>query len=454
MALMISVILAVGLMAGCAGSGAGGTSGAAGVSQAQTAVAETTGGAESDNGPQAQTEGTEVTGDAGATDAGATTSGPQAQTEGTAVTGDAGATDAGATSGAQAQAVTPQTYAAPATHIVIDHDGDAVEVPVQIDRVAVSSIWPLSAFLTMYLGSAEKIVGVAPAPMAAAANGTLGKLFPEYLEADTQWVQGDVINVEELMKLDPDVVFVAAPGGAEKEALKAAGIPCISISATKWNYDTVETFDRWLEVLEQVFPGQSRVAGVSQYSHSVFDEVQERTRDIPEGERARALFLFQYTDSVMITSGEKFFGHYWITAVGGENVAGGMTEAGSNAVINMEQVYEWDPEVIYITNFTPTQPEDLYTNAIGGDDWSGVSAVKNRRVYKMPLGAYRTYTPGVDTPLTLKWMAVTMYPDLFADIDIVQEAKDYYSDFFGVTLSDEDVEAMFNPPGAAGSYRR
>jgi iron complex transport system substrate-binding protein len=351
----------------------------------------------------------------------------------------------------------PESPAKPeesAARTVIDHDGDEIIIPAKIDRVAISSIWPLSAFLTMYLGSAEKIVGTAPAPMAAAENGVLGKLFPEILDANTDWVQGDAFNVEELMKLDPDVVFIAAPGGGEKETLQKANIPAISISATKWNYDTVETFDHWLEVLEQVFPGQSRVSGVSEYSHQVYDDVQERVKDMPEEERARAMFLFQYTDSAMITSGKKFFGHFWITAAGGANVAEGMEEAGSNAVISMEQVYEWNPEVIYITNFTPAQPNDLYTNAIGGDDWSGVDAVKNKRVYKMPLGAYRTYTPGIDTPLTLKWMAVTMYPELFADIDMNREVKDYYLDFFGVELTDGDVESMFNPSGEAGIYRQ
>jgi iron complex transport system substrate-binding protein len=343
---------------------------------------------------------------------------------------------------------------APKTRTIIDHDGDEVVIPGQINRVAVSSIWPLSAFITMYLGSAEKIVGVAPAPMAAAENGILGKVFPDYLKADTSWVQGDTINVEELMKLKPDVVFVAAPGGEEKEALKSAGIPAVAVSATKWDYDTIETFDNWVDLLQQVFPGEEHTSGVSEYSHKVYDEIQARIKDIPEKERVRAMFLFQYTDTVMITSGKKFFGQFWISAAGGTNVAEGMEEAGSNAVINMEQVYKWNPEIIYITNFTPTQPNDIYTNAIGGDDWSKVDAARNKRVYKMPLGTYRSYTPGIDTPLTLKWMAVTMYPELFADIDMTKEVKDYYAEYFGVKLTDEDVESMFNPSGEAGVYRR
>jgi iron complex transport system substrate-binding protein len=346
-------------------------------------------------------------------------------------------------------AATPEP-AAPATRTVVDHNDDTITIPGEINRIAVTTIYPLPAFISMYLGSAEKIIGMNSVSMAAAKNGVLGKLFPEILTADTGWMQGDVINTEELLKLAPDVVFYSASSAAEKEALEKAGIPAIGVHATKWDFDSIVTFDKWVDVMSQVFPGESRVDGVSAYSNQVLAGITETVKNIPDGDRRRAMFLFQYDETVMITSGKKFFGQYWITAAGGINVAEAMTEAGSNALINMEQVYEWDPDIIYITNFTPTQPDDLYTNSVAGDDWSSVAAVKNKQVFKLPLGAYRTYTPGIDTPLTLKWMAKTMYPDIFADVDLEQEVKDYYSEFFGITLTDDDVQMMYNPSGDAG----
>jgi iron complex transport system substrate-binding protein len=353
----------------------------------------------------------------------------------------------GCTRTAQTPAAQTET---PVGRIIVDHNGDTVTLPSAINRVAVTSIYPLPAFISMYLGSAEKIVGMHSVSMSAAESGTLGKLFPEILNADTGWIQGDVLNAEELLKLAPDVVFYNAASAAQKEALIEAGIPAIGIHATKWNFDAIVTFDKWLEIIEQVFPGESRVSGVSEYSGSVLAEITDKVGDIPDDERRRAMFLYQYDETVMVTSGKNFFGQYWITAAGGINVAEDMTEVGVNAVINMEQVYAWDPEIIYITNFTAALPDDLYFNRIGGDDWSEVNAVKNRRVFKLPLGAYRTYTPGIDTPLTLKWMAKTMYPELFEAMDLDREVRDYYSDFFGVTLTDDDIRAMFNPTGAAG----
>ena len=139
----------------------------------------------------------------------------------------------------------------------------------------------------------------------------------------------------------------------------------------------------------------------------------------------------------MVTSGRKFFGQFWCDAVGGRNVAEGVAAENSNAVINMEQVYEWNPDIIFITNFTPVQPEDLYENAVGQDDWSPVKAVQDKQVYKLPLGTYRSYTPSTDTPMTLLWMAKQVYPDLFPDVDITREVKNYYEEMYGVELSSQ-----------------
>ena len=64
---------------------------------------------------------------------------------------------------------------------------------------------------------------------------------------------------------------------------------------------------------------------------------------------------------------------------------------------------------------------------------------------------YRSYTPGADTPVTLLWFAKTTYPELFEDIDIIQETKDYYQEVFGVELTDEQAASIFAPDADAGA---
>ena len=121
------------------------------------------------------------------------------------------------------------------------------------------------------------------------------------------------------------------------------------------------------------------------------------------------------------------------------------SELDGTPTVNMEQVYQWNPDAIFITNFSPRLPEDFYSNTIAADDWSSVAAVQTGRVYKFPLGMYRWFPPSSDTPLSLMWMAKTLHPDLFADIDLDQMVKDYFQKFYGVELTAEDLHKIYNP---------
>ena len=336
------------------------------------------------------------------------------------------------------------------TRIVVDDNGDKVEVPEKIERVVVTNILPLASAVAVYLNDGSRIVGMHPASYSAAKNGLLGELYPEVLKADTGFIQGASLNIEALMALKPDVVLVNAPDRRMIDMIRGAGLAAFGISPSKWHYDVIVTHNRWMQSLAQLFPeAKGKGELIEKKSLEIAKLVKDRTQDIKREDRARMLFVFRYDAKSLVTSGKNFFGQYWCDAVAGINVAEGITADNSNAVIGMEEVYGYDPDVIFITNFTAALPEDLLKNKIGGDDWSPVKAVREKRVYKMPLGIYRSYTPSADTPLTLLWMAKRVYPERFKDIDLTKEVKDYYQTVFGVTLTDRQVEGMFSPEAAA-----
>lgn len=336
------------------------------------------------------------------------------------------------------------------THVIVDHLGIEVEIPYEVDRIAVGNILPLPSVLTVFFDSADKIVGMSPNSMSAAENGLLGELYPEILDTETGYMNGSDINLEELMNLEPDVVFYSASQPDQGEQLRDAGFAAVALSVNEWEYNAIETLNQWIALLSEIFPENDKTEIVEQYSDEIYKMVQERVAKIPEEERERVFFLFKYSDTEMATSGKNFFGQFWADAIGAINAAEEI-ETDNQAAVNMEQVYVWNPTTIFITNFTAAQPEDLYENAIGNYDWSAVSAVQNEKVYKMPLGMYRSYTPGADTPVTLLWFAKTTYPELFEDIDIIQETKNYYAEVFGVTLTDAQAASIFAPDAEAGA---
>ena len=344
----------------------------------------------------------------------------------------------------------PDTLDPNGTHIVTDHAGNQVEVPNKVERVVVADIYPMASVLAVFFDSADKIVGMAPPCMSAAKNGLLGELYPAILNAQTNFIDGTNVNIEELLKLNPDVVFYSAGSKEEGEAYKNAGIPAIAISPGKWGYDAIETLNQWIETLVQIFPDNDKSKVVREYSEKTYKMVQERVAGISDADKVKAFFLFQYSDSNIMTSGKKFFGQWWCDAIGAKNAAEEL-EKDNSVAVNMEQIYAWNPEMIFITNFNTAKPDDLYNNTVGSYDWSEIDAIKNKQVYKMPLGMYRSYTCGVDTPVTLLWLAKTAYPTLFEDIDITAETKTYYKEVFGITLTDEQANKIFSPVSAAGT---
>ena len=336
------------------------------------------------------------------------------------------------------------------TITIVDHNDNTVVLPADIQRIAVCDILPLPSVLAIFFNSADKIVGMTDTSMSAAANSLLGELYPEILNAQTDYIKGTEVNVESLSALAPDVVFYSASSPQLGEQLTNAGFNAVAVSASKWDYDAIETLNQWISLLGQMFPEDDKSDLVAARSQEVYDMVQERVKDIPDEERERLFFLFKYSDAAIITSGAHFFGQWWADAVGAVNV-GQDLEVDNAVETSLEQVYAWDPSLMLITNFTSAQPEDIYNNTVGVFDWSGVQAVQDKKVFKMPLGMYRSYTCGVDTPMTLLWLAQTVYPDLFSDIDLTEEVKAYYLDVFGVDLTDEQADSIFTPPSSAAA---
>ena len=324
---------------------------------------------------------------------------------------------------------------------IIDHAGNEVTLPEEINRIVVTDTLPLPSVLSLYLDSAEKLVGISPVSMSAAKAGLLGELYPEILDADTSFFENSELNIESLLALEPDLVFYNAQNTELGESLTSAGLTAVAVSVTKWDYNAADTFDAWMDLLADIFPEEEEKAeAAKEYCEKVEDQIEKKTKDLTDDEKKNVFFLFNYSDTALVTSGKNFWGQYWCDAINAVNVGEEIEAERSNASV-------------FISNFTKAMPEDLYNNTIGDNDWSSVSAVKNEQVYKMPLGAYRSFTPGADTPMTLMWLAKTVYPDLFEDVDMTEEVENYYKEVYNIELTDDRVAQMYTPSAdAANGY--
>ena len=345
--------------------------------------------------------------------------------------------------------VSASSQPAEETITVVDDRGIEVTFPKNPQRIVISSIMPLTSVYCLYRGGTEALVGIPAAAMSAAENSYLATMYPEILDIESDFSAGGDVNVEEVLNLAPDVVFYRANEEEEGDMYARAGIPAVAFSTSKYGTDTIATFAGWIELLDEIFGGGEKTQGIVEYGNEMLALIRERTADLADEDRPTAIIFGGYSDGQLTVPGGDQFADFYITEGGGIHAAAELT---GSKTVNMEQIYEWDPDVIFINNFCPYVPEDFYNNAIEGYDWSSVSAVQNQRVYKFPLGTYRWYPPAGDAPLSLIWVAKQLQPELFADIDMDQLVMDYYQDFYGYTLTEEDLTDIYNPPREAALY--
>lgn len=52
----------------------------------------------------------------------------------------------------------------------------------------------------------------------------------------------------------------------------------------------------------------------------------------------------------------------------------------------------------------------------------------------------------------LKWVAQTIYPDYYKDYNMEDDVRTHYETYYGCTLTEEELEMIFNPSADAAYY--
>ena len=331
------------------------------------------------------------------------------------------------------------------THEVVDHAGNHVQVPNEIHRVVIDQIPILSTYMAYFEGSAPNIVGYCGSFKDTISETVLKNIAPELMESsETVYAQSD-LNIEEIMKLQPDVILYNANNKEHAKVLESSGIPAVAFATVGSDSpaDPLERYKQWLSLLEDVFGEDGKMDAFFEQGDAIVADVEGRIAEIPEDERPTAMILYKVNDGVPQVAGKGIFGDYWLQHLGVKNVA---EEAQGFAQVSFEQIYDWDPEVMFVNGpglFKVTET-DILKNKIEGADLSTIQAVKDGRVYDTTLGMWNWFTPNPDAPLVLAWLACNAYPEQFADYPLEDTIRDYYKECYGYEVTDEELEEMIH----------
>lgn len=322
-----------------------------------------------------------------------------------------------------------------ATKIVTDLKGREVNVPQNVQRIAVVPI-PWASVIYAIDGSSERLAAIHPTAMSFYKGKFLETKDKHFAQLDTKIIgQNFSVNLESAAQAGVDTAILWQYQDKDAEKLTKVGIPTLLI----YN-DTVENLKKSFLIIGKLLGKEERAAKINEYYDTANKKIIAK-KAWEKTDKPTVLFL---RNAKLRLQGNDNFMHEAIRIGGGENPYDQIALRGSSAqTIAMEEVYKLNPDIILLSNFDKFVPDDLYNNKIPGQDWSTVKAVQEKRVYKVPMGIYLWDAPGVETPLMMEWLAHVLQPELFKELDVRADAKKFYEDFMHYNISEADMAQIF-----------
>lgn len=321
----------------------------------------------------------------------------------------------------------------PRAIVLKDQRGATLTLDGPVRRI-VTLPMPAAAIMVAVDQSPKHLVGMNDASWTAMRDGTLGALFPDALEiAHDVAAQDFAPNIESILALKPDVVVQwASEGDAILAPLKNAGLPVLGV-----DYGTLADVQIWLRMFAMMLGkperGKAMTGRLDAARTKMASEAATRT-----GRRPKVVYFLRFADEMQVAGAETFNSDY-IKLVGAENAAEEIT--GGFGAVDVEQVLRWDPDIMLLGNFDGALPKDVYDNPV----WKDVSAVRSRRVYRVPLGGYRWDPPSHETPLMWRWLADLAFPT-GSDSTLRSAVEDDYAFFYGALPSSADIDKLLWTP--------
>jgi iron complex transport system substrate-binding protein len=304
---------------------------------------------------------------------------------------------------------------------IVDQLGREVYVPKDVQKVV--SLWPEATSVLVALNCEDKIVGL--------DSGSLNhKVISKILKnreniTDLGNPMGGTLNLEKLVKLKPDVVFMYTEDRELADKIQnSLGIPVVCVRLNPQPSRNL-SFDM-IDIIGKCVGKEERAKDVRKFVETKISEITSITSKIPDSEKVRVYVTFPYDEfktSVKLDV---------IDLAGGKNVAEGYkgVKAGGKGAwhtytVNLETIIAWNPDIIILHGFGYTEPEDI----INDSNWQYIKAVRDGKVYKLTLG-WGAWDLGSLVVNTITF-AKAFYPDRF-DFKVEEECNKVYEYLYGV----------------------
>ena len=327
----------------------------------------------------------------------------------------------------------PAADAQPAPKTAIDYIGREITIPDRVDTLA--CLYAYIGQVVVLLDGGEKLRAVVAGNQ---RDELLLRRVPGIADMPVPYNSGS-INIETLLNVNPDVTLIryaTASSPGELEKLERAGLTYAVV-----DFYNIEQQKNSVRLVGDILGKEERAEKYITYYENTLDLIKNRTAAIPDEEK---LSVYHSVNEVVRTNHANEISYYILDIIGCINVAEGFgnMEIGGSLNVNVEQIYLWDPDVVIANE--PAAVAYFKTN----EAFSGLRAVREGKVYQLPVGASRWGHPGsIETPIAALYIAKLLYPAYFEDIDIRKEITSFYQEFWEIDLDEEELDSIISGIG-------
>ncbi len=309
-----------------------------------------------------------------------------------------------------------------------DERGNLIKLEKPASRV-ISFPIPLASFSISVDNNADKLVSIHPLAKIAIQNGILGRIFPKTLDLQTNAVGSNFVpNVEEVIRLKPDIVFQWAHMSQKiVEPLQKIGINLVLL-----DYGDEKNAINWFKIIVKAYDLEHKVETILKNRSFVENQITTSLKNIRN--RPKVLYFLRYKQAFLV-SGKQTYQDYNIKLAGGINVASHIGQK----TVNLEQILLYNPDIVLLNNFEQDlSPEDIYSNKF----LKHINAVKNRAVYKIPFGGERWDPPSQESHLSWIWLNKIFYSK--SSLNLKKEMMNSYNIFYNYNLNDSEILSILH----------
>ena len=273
------------------------------------------------------------------------------------------------------------------------------------------------------------------------------EVFSELPSCGVGGPMAQAAEAEKILACGADIVISEFEDVEKNDALQQQlGVPVITLSSgSKGVFD--DKFYGSMELLGKIFNEEERAEALVGYVKAEAEAISARVADIAEEDKPSVYIcgLGNWGTTDHLTTAEKYVS---FEIAGVKNVLDGLGIQGVGPIEEEKFVELGEKMDIIIMdaaavkNIKPLYAED---NTM----FDTCKAWQEGEVYLEM--AYNAYYTNYEIALINTWfVAKTVYPDLFADVDLNAKTNEVTKQFLGVELADE----IFACPGSFGGYQK